>query len=88
MIGCKANLKGVECAGQACPALMHKVVFDEHEVGEELVYRIYGPGRFRGLLDQRDHIIPDFPDGFTDIAARSEPSLEVGGCSARSRKLA
>jgi hypothetical protein len=57
---------------------MHKVVFDEHEVGEELVYRICGAGRFRSLLDQRDYIIPDFLDGFTGIAARSEPSLEVG----------
>jgi hypothetical protein len=57
---------------------MHKVVFDEHEVGEELVYRFYGTGRSYGVLDHRDDIIPDLPDSSTGVAARSEPSLEVG----------
>jgi hypothetical protein len=57
---------------------MHKVVFDEHEVGEELVYRICGARRFRSLLEQLDYSILDLLDVFTGIAARSKPSLEVG----------
>jgi hypothetical protein len=56
---------------------MHKIVFDEYEVGEEPVYRICTAGRFRSLLDQRDYIVPDFLDGFAGITARGEPSLEV-----------
>jgi hypothetical protein len=50
---------------------MHKVVFDEHEVGE-------GARRFRSLLEQLDYSILDLLEVFTGIAARSKPSLEVG----------